>query len=155
MTGWFLARSRREQVLVGILAVLLVLVVGYYGVVRPLDRGVESAKQDFAEEAMRAGRLAAKAQLLSEAGNAPRPVPSGALNVLLAAEAGERGFTLDRNQPAGDARAEIAIGSARAPAFLAWLSDLESRGVLTEQISMRRMDSGAVAITARLAKAGS
>lgn len=155
LNQWFVALSRREQILIGILGVLLAGVVVVYAIALPIDRSVDESRQKLADMTLQSGRIAAKTAQLSGVGEAPRPTLSGELNLLLAGEATERGFTLDRNQPSGTDRAEIAIGSARGPAFLAWLADLESRGVVAEQLSMRRNEAGNVAVTARLAKLGS
>jgi general secretion pathway protein M len=101
---------------------------------------------------MQAGRIDAKVQALSMPADKRPGEAIAALHLLLASEAAERGFTLDSNTPQGNARAQIAIGSARSTAFLSWLADLERRGVVPETLLVRRMDNGTVSVSARLAK---
>jgi len=153
--NWFIALSRREQILLGIAAVLALGVIGFFGIYRPLYDLATDAKRSFYEATMQAGRIEAKAQALSMPANRRPAEAIAALNLLLASEAAERGFTLDSNQAQGSNRAEIAIGSARSPAFLSWLADLERRGVVPETLVIRRMDNGTVSVSARLAKLGS
>ena len=152
--NWFVALSRREQVLVGIAVVLALGVIAFFGVYRPLYGLATDAKRSFYEATMQAGRIEAKAQALSMPANRRPAAEIAALNLLLASEAAERGFTLDSNSPQGASRAEIAIGSARSTALLSWLADLERRGVVPETLVIRRMDNGTVSVSARLAKLG-
>lgn len=152
--NWFVALSRREQVLVGIAAVLALATIGFFGIYRPLYDLATDARRSFFEATMQAGRIEAKAQALSMPADKRPAADIAALNLLLASEAAERGFTLDSNNALGTNRAEIAIGSARSTAFLSWLADLEQRGVVPETLVIRRMDNGTVSVSARLAKLG-
>lgn len=152
--NWFIALSRREQILVGLAALLALGIVGFYGVYRPLYDIATDAKRSFHDATMQAGRIEAKAQALSMPADKRPAEAIAALNLLLASEAAERGFTLDANTAQGASRAEIAIGSARSPAFLSWLADLERRGVVPETLIIRRMDNGTVSVSARLTKLG-
>ncbi|GAA0641765.1 MAG: hypothetical protein A2792_19420 [Sphingomonadales bacterium RIFCSPHIGHO2_01_FULL_65_20] len=152
--NWFIALSRREQILVGIAALLAAGVIGFFGIYSPLYGLATDAKRSFYEATMQAGRIEAKAQALSLPADKRPAEAIAALHLLLASEAGERGFTLDANTPQGNDRAEIAIGSARSTAFLAWLADLERRGVVPETLVIRRMDNGTVSVSARLVKIG-
>lgn len=152
--NWFIALSRREQIMVGIAAVLALGVIGFFGIYRPLYGLATDAKRSFYEATMQAGRIEAKTQALSMPANRRPAAEIAALNLLLASEAAERGFTLDSNNAQGAGRAEIAIGSARSTALLRWLADLERRGVVPETLVIRRMDNGTVSVSARLAKVG-
>lgn len=155
LASWLTALSRREQILLGVAGMLALAVLGFYGVYRPLYNAATEARRDLYEASQQAGRIKAKAALIEQAsGNRPAPL-AAPLNVLIATEAGERGFTLERNEPSGDARTEIAIGSARSSALFAWFADLERRGIIAEGLTARRSDDGTVAVTTRLSKAGS
>lgn len=151
---WFIALSRREQLLVGLAALLALGVIGFYGVYRPLYDIATDAKRSFHDATMQAGRIEAKTQALSMPADKRPAAAIAALDLLLASEAAERGFTLDTNTPQGPGRTEIAIGSARSTAFLSWLADLERRGVVPETLVIRRMDNGTVSVSARLVKIG-
>jgi general secretion pathway protein M len=152
--NWFIALSRREQILVGIAAVLALGVIGFFLVYRPLYDVATDAKRSFYDATMQAGRIEAKTQALSMPADTRPAEAIAALNLLLASEAAERGFTLDANTAQGPGRAEIAIGSARSTAFLTWVADLERRGVVPETLVVRRMDNGTVSVSARLTKVG-
>lgn len=153
--NWFIALSLREQILIGILGVLLALTIAFYGIYTPIYDAATDARIRNNDVTMQAGRIAAKIDALRNPAAKSRPKVSAALNIFIAGEAGERGFTLERNQPRGDDRTEISIASARSTAFLGWIADLESRGIIIEDLNTRRMDNGTISITAILAKAGS
>ena len=152
--NWFIALSRREQILVGIAGVLLAGLIGFFLIYRPIFDLATDAKRSFYEATMQAGRIDAKAQALSMPADRRPAAAIAALDLLLASEAAERGFTLDTNTAQGPGRVEIAIGSARSTAFLSWLADLERRGVVPETLIIRRMDNGTVSVSARLVKVG-
>lgn len=152
--NWFIALSRREQIMVGVAAILALGVIGFFGIYRPVYGIATDAKRSFYEATMQAGRIEAKTQALSMPADKRPAEAIAALNLLLASEAAERGFTLDANTAQGSNRAEIAIGSARSTAFLSWLADLERRGVVPETLVIRRMDNGTVSVSAKLAKIG-
>jgi len=152
--NWFIALSRREQIMVGIAALLALGIIGFYGIYRPIYDIATDAKRSFYEATMQAGRIEAKTQALSMPADKRPAEAIAALNLLLASEAAERGFTLDANTAQGSSRAKIAIGSARSTAFLSWLADLERRGVVPETLVIRRMDNGTVSVSARLTKIG-
>lgn len=152
--NWFIALSRREQILVGVAAVLAAGVIGFFLIYRPVYDLATDAKRSFYEATMQSGRIEAKAQALSMPADRRPAAAIAALDLLLASEAAERGFTLDSNTAQGPGRAEIAIGSARSTAFLGWIADLERRGVVPETLVIRRMDNGTVSVSARLIKVG-
>ena len=55
--NWFIALSRREQVLVGIAAVLAAGVIGFFLIYRPIYGLATDAKRSFYEATMQAGRI--------------------------------------------------------------------------------------------------
>lgn len=152
--NWFIALTRRERILVGVAGALALAVIGYFGLYRPLYGLATDARHSFQEATEQAGRIEARKQALALPAARRQTETIAALNLLLASEAAERGFTLDTNTAQGTHRAEIAIGSARSTAFLSWLADLERRGIVPETLVIRRMDNGTVSVSARLAKAG-
>lgn len=154
LTGWFTALSRREQILIAILGVLVALTLTFYGIYRPLYTAATAAKTRHYEVTMQAGRIKAKLNSLNDPAAQTRPVIAAALHLFIASEAAERGFTLERNQANGDDRTQITIASARAPAFLSWIADLETRGILVEDLVTRRMDNGTITVSAILMKTG-
>lgn len=60
--NWFIALSRREQILVGIAGVLLAGLIGFFLIYRPIFDLATDAKRSFYEATMQAGRIDAKAQ---------------------------------------------------------------------------------------------
>jgi len=151
---WFAALSRREQLMVGGAALLGAAVIGYYGIYTPLYAGATGARTAFYDATEDRARIAGKVERLKQPARTGTESVAMALNLVMDSEAAERGFTLERNQPSGNDRVDIAIPSARSGAFFAWLADLEKRGVVAQNLSVRRTDAGTVAVTATLTKAG-
>lgn len=86
--NWFIALSRREQILVGIAALLATGVIGFFGIYTPLYGLATDAKRSFYEATMQAGRIEAKAQALSLPADKRPAEAIAALHLLLASEAG-------------------------------------------------------------------
>lgn len=149
------ALSLRERWLVGAMLALLAIVVLWLGIIRPVQGGLTSAEAELGAATERYAVIRARVDAIKRlSGN--RPGALGApLDMVISQSAGETGFTLDRNDPQGDGRVSIAIGSARPAAFFGWLADLEARGVQVETLNARPAPGGnVISVTAVLRTAG-
>lgn len=127
LVAWWQARAPRERLLIGIAAALALSLFAWLAVARPLAEAAAESRlrQARAVEMLGAARAAA-------AGPAARTRPAAAplpqpLDRFVAASAEEAGFT-DAAVSGGPGEARVAIGSARAQAFLDWVARLEQRG---------------------------
>lgn len=149
LKSYWMERSRREQVLLGIMGALFALVILWLGIIRPVDSGLASARGRHAEALERNAQVRAKVEAL-------RRLPRGTtlavpLDQLVGQSAGEAGFTLERNQPQGPGRVDIAIASAKPTAFLAWIAALEAQGVTVETLTAQPAPTaGAISVQAVL-----
>jgi general secretion pathway protein M len=127
--------SPREQILVGIMAVLLALVIVWLGIARPLEAAYKRAVEEHGIALDRHAAVRHKVALL-KALPPDRPGGSGVpLAQMVGESAGEAGFTLERVQEQGPGRIDIAIGSVRSQAVFGWLAGLEAHGVRVETFS--------------------
>lgn len=131
---WFRARTQREQYLVLTGAVLTLLVLCYFLVV-PLGDALESAKARHADAVIALGETQIRVDAVKAAQTlrvAPLDAP---LESVIRARANDAGFALASVTPQGSDRVEIAIGSARPGALVAWIAELEAAGILVDRLA--------------------
>lgn len=142
--NWFTALSRREQILVGVAGILLLICVLVFGVIRPLWLGSFAAKESYQQQAYAAAELDARYALLQSATDAPAAagaetgaVPAGSLIQQLTTDAAARSITLSANNPSAEGGASIAIDSINPNSFFTWVIALEKQGVTLASLSMQ------------------
>lgn len=155
--NWWSGLSLREHWLVGVAAGLSAILIGWFLIYAPLRSALASASEEHGEavdrEAAIAMRVAAIKQLEVGGGRPAAAASAAAVSLVLAQSAAEQGFTLSRNDPAGDNATTIAISNARASALAAWLTRLEDTGLSATDLSIRPNADGTVAVTASIRRA--
>lgn len=137
---WFMALSRREQILVGVAGMLLLMCALVFGVIRPLWLGSFAAKESYQQQAYAAAELDARYALLQSSPAAIAPAetaPTGSLIQLLTSDAEARSITLSANNPSAQGGASIAIDSINPNSFFTWAIALEKQGVMLAGLSMQ------------------
>jgi general secretion pathway protein M len=137
MQAYWAERSRREQVMLGVMFALLAVVILWFGVAMPLDRAQRSARDTLLEATDRNAAVRAAVRQLKALPRAAAGGPAAPLDQLVGQGAGEAGLTLERAQAQGLDRMEIAIASIRPVALFSWIATLESQGVRVDTISAR------------------
>lgn len=137
LQSWFVALSRREQILIGVLALLLALTALFYGVVRPLWQGSWDAEAAYKDSAYRAARITGRLDLLASAPALSPVAVTAPLSTQIGAEAAERGFTLESNIASGNDGTSITATGVNPTALMQWLLVLEQDGVIVQQLSMQ------------------
>jgi general secretion pathway protein M len=143
---WFDARSLRERRLLLVMAALLVLVILWAGIIRPVGDGLSSARARHADAVVRLGETQAAVEAIRAAGR--RPPIAGSVADAVRARADQAGFTLASLTEDGPNRVRVAIQAARPAALTGWLAGLESRGLLVEQATLT--DNGDRTVAAQL-----
>jgi general secretion pathway protein M len=132
LTLWWLERSRRERILLGVMFALAALLLAWLLVLRPLSDALDAARarHDTAVIAL------AEARARSPRGRAGAPAAPPAMPVdsLLGRAAAEAGFTDARVASQGPNRASVAIAAARPQALFAWVARLEAGGLAVERL---------------------
>lgn len=137
---WFIALSRREQILVGVAGMLLLMCALVFGVIRPLWLGSFAAKESYQQQAYAAAELDARYALLQSSPAAIAPAdsaPTGSLIQLLTSDAEARSITLSANNPSAQGGASIAIDSINPNSFFTWVIALEKQGVMLASLSIQ------------------
>ncbi len=72
------------------------------------------------------------------------------IDLVVTQGAAEKGFDLLKPTNSAPGQVDFRIEQARAPALLAWLSELESQGISVSTITMRGGTNGSVTVEAQL-----
>lgn len=141
---WWRQRTPREQGLLLLLLLIAVPVIGFYGVVRPLDRAIEQAQEKRDADA----HALADVLLMANRLGAPAAAKRGKLPIEAQLEdsAQRAGFTI-----AGVAReasgATVTIDAVRAQPFFAWIASLRQRdGLIVTRLDARPNGDATLAV---------
>jgi len=147
---WFGALTQREQWLVGVAGALTALAVSIFGILLPILSAVDQAMIDHDDAVQRRGRIVATvdAAQIMETGQ-----PSAAtadIDLLITQNAAEKGFDLVKSANSAPGQISFRIDQARAPALLAWLTDLEGQNVVVRSVALRPGANSTVSVDAQL-----
>ncbi len=144
--AWFDGRSRREKWLILVMLALMGVAL-LWGIARPVDEALSSARRRNADAAIRLAQTEAQVAAVKAIRKARPEAPAGALDQLVRTSAATAGFTLDSVALDGT-KLRVHVNSARGGALLAWLGGLEAQGVLVDQADIT--DAGNQNVAANL-----
>lgn len=147
----FAALTEREQRLVLLSGLVILLGMFYWGLWAPLNQSISQQQQlldsnkklvTWVEE------QSVKAAQLRRTQSAPARV-SGSLAQLVTSTSSNHSLTISRMQPQGD---EIQVWIDEAPfnSLVSWLNELENRGVLIEQLDVAEANEPGIIKVRRL-----
>jgi len=148
--NWFAGLSQREKLLVGIAGLLLVGLVGYYGIARPMFGAMTSAEQRYADAVEQQARIDAKVAALQQPVDETVVKFSGAIDAFVGQSAGETGIAVASVTPQSDSRVNIVVESAKPTALFGWLARLEREGIAVESLSVDPAGTGTISATLTL-----
>ena len=133
-------RSPREQVMLAVMAIALIAVLGWFGVVEPLGRAVESSR----DKAAQAGaRLAGIEAIGRAAGPGLTAGSSEPLAAIVDASAQAAAVTIDRRREEPDGRLTVWLTSVEPGVMMGWLTSLaQAHGVAVTDVTASRLDGG-------------
>jgi general secretion pathway protein M len=135
---WWQARSLREKRLLVVASVLLVLVLAWFLIIRPLADAQANAEARLNAAVTELARVRAEAaSLKQQAGTTTGTAVPQPIGPFLTQSATEQGFTNALVNPGGPDRAAVSIPQARPPAFFGWIAQLEGRGLVVESLTAR------------------
>lgn len=134
--NWWGNHSAAERRLMAGLGIVILLVIVWLGIWRPIEEGLAAgwARQGAALDRFQSveAKVAALKSLPTGAGQGVRTP----IEQLVSQSAAEAGFTLDRVGSQGAGRMSISIAAAKMSVLLGWLSQLEAQGVTVQTISI-------------------
>jgi general secretion pathway protein M len=147
---WWSGRSARERILLAVMGGLIVLLLFWLLIIRPLDAAKAGALQRLDLATQAAGRVAAVADGVRQAHRLAPAALSAALPVAVGEAAQAAGFTLSRLDAQGPDRVVIGITTARSPALFTWLAGLQRQGVIVERLTLRTNSDATLAVEGML-----
>ncbi len=142
---WWRDRSLREQWLVGVMAMLLVVVIAWLGIIRPLAQARATAATRHAAAVMALGDVHAMAGAIRRA-EGRRSNSSVPLIELVSGRATEAGLTTERMDTGDAGQVTTRIAAIKPSALLRWIANLETRdGVVVDRLNMTRNDDETIA----------
>lgn len=147
---WYVALTRREQVLVGAAAAIAGTILLVFGLILPLGAAHDAAHVRHREAVLAAGNVMAG---LDQLENLPPASGGGPVSQAVAQLAASEGLVLQSNEPRGNAGAVVIVPTAAPGSALAFLDLLQRQGIVAEQVTITPAADGSVSLNATLNRA--
>lgn len=151
MRAWFEGRTRREQVLLTLMAVALAAFLLWFGLYRPLAHvRAEAARRldRAAAEAAEVDRAAARLRALGAAARV-RPAASADPAQAVNAAASVAGLTLARVEPDPSGGVQVAVAGVSPSQLFPWLAALQTDyGVTPRHLTVIKDEQGTLSVDA-------
>ena len=147
---WWAGRTVRERWLLLVMLALIVLVIGWLGIVRPLGNAQTDARLRLETAATALAEARARAAVGAEA---PRPAATAQppIDALLARTASDAGFANARIDAQSPTRASVVIEAGRPQAVFGWIGALEGQGITVEGLRARPNQDRTIQLEANFA----
>jgi len=143
---WWRDRSRREQLMLLVMAALLAATIAWLGILRPLALARDAAAGRLATAETALGEV--RAMTLAIRAAEARAQPAGNTPVIerVGARASEAGFTAERLTSDSDGRVTMRLPAVKPAILLRWLADVETRdSIIVDRLSITRNGDATVA----------
>ena len=147
---WFAALTQREQWLVGSGGALTAIVVSIFGILLPISSAIDQAKLDHDDAVQRRGRIIATVDAAQKMEMGPPSAATADIDLLITQNAAEKGFDLVKSANSPPGQISFRIDQARAPALLAWLTELEGQNLVVRSVALRPGANSTVSVDAQL-----
>ena len=148
--AWYYGLSHREQLLVGVAGALAAVVLLIFGIILPSMSAIDRAGIAHDEAVQRRGRIEATVDAALAQKPSGRIAGGADIALIVTQGAAEKGFDLVKSANAAPGQMTFRMDQARAPALLAWLTELESQGVAVNSITLRGGTNGSVTVETQL-----
>ena len=147
---WFAALTQREKWLVATASILAGLSIAVFAIIMPALSVVEKAALNLDEAVQRRGRIVAKVASIQGQRSVARMAAAADIGLLVTQSAAEKGFDVIKSANAAPGQISIRIDQARAPAFLAWVNELEAQNIVMRTATLRSGANGTVTVEAQM-----
>lgn len=149
LLNWWNERSPREQRMLAVMIAVLVAVVAWLGVVRPIGLARDAAEARHARAVVALGKVRELGGRFDALRARPQPAIDEPLVVFLGRSASEAGLPVERLEAEGSDRAVLTIMAVRPPAVFGWIQRVEVRhGLIVERLSATRNLDTTIAVQA-------
>lgn len=153
MIAWWNALSRREQALLGVMALLLGMLIAWYGVWRPVvlfHQGALARHEQAARENRAVLGLVARVKAVSVPQAASRPLVETVRQSLDAA-----GITAARLEADPQGGLRVALGGVASTQLLPWIAGLQTaHGITPRHLVIVKESQGLLGLDATFVQAG-
>jgi len=147
---WFAALTQREKWLVATAGILAGLSIAVFAIIMPALSVVEKAALDLDEAVQRRGQIVAKVASTQGQRSVAPMTAAADIGLLVTQSAAEKGFDVIKSTNAAPGQISIRIDQARAPAFLAWVNELEGQNIVVRTATLRSGANGTVTVEAQM-----
>ena len=147
---WFAALTQREKWLVATAGILAGFSIAVFAIIMPALSVVEKAALDLDEAVQRRGRIVAKVASTQGQRSVAWTAAASDIGLLVTQSAAEKGFDVIKSANAAPGQISIRIDQARAPAFLAWVNELEAQNIVLRTATLRSGANGTVTVEAQM-----
>jgi general secretion pathway protein M len=146
------ARSRREQILLTVLAMLALLFLAWFGIASPLRRAAASADAGYTRAIQQLAIVeTARREIMGSSGIAP--LPDGGMAEAVTASAAASGMALARTRVESEREMTIWLSAVDARTFFAWAETLrKAHGVVVSNLTATRNEEGTLDVEALFAR---
>ncbi|OQW48638.1 MAG: hypothetical protein A4S16_05725 [Proteobacteria bacterium SG_bin6] len=154
LRAWLIGLSPRERLLIGVAAALALVVVLWFGILRPVSEGLDAARDRTFDAATRLAGVRGAVAAVEPLAKASAPERGGNLEAVVRERATTAGFVLSTVNPQSDNAVAIAMASARPAALFAWIAELEGQGILVDQLQTTDNGDGTLSVALTLRARG-
>lgn len=141
--AWWEGRTRRERILLGIMAGLLAAVIAWYGVIAPIGAWRADAADRRAEASAALQSVEADLARLNAAATDAPAGTGEPIEPLLIRTAEAAGVNIDRQQPEADGAQTVWLQAVPSQTVFGWIAQLEQdHGVSVSNITALKSPTG-------------
>ena len=141
---WWNGRDAREQRLLGILGVIVLVMLFWLMILRPLAAFRESAAERHDRIAAQMPSARAAAAGIAAEGGAAAGKDRRAVRDIVAASASAAGLEFTSTQPEDGGGVRVGIAAVRPTFLFGWIAGLEKEGVVADRVLVQRNDDSTV-----------
>lgn len=143
---WWRGLTAREHRMLTVAAVLLVVVGGWLGVVRPLQLGRADATDRLATATRDLGEINARVPMIRTAEARARSAHAAPAIEIVRRRIADAGLTVESITDDGTGRVTLQIRAVKPAVLLRWISDLEAQeNIVADQVAITRNGDATVA----------
>ena len=156
MMDWWTGRSRREQILLGVMGALAAGLLLWFGVAAPLRGAAQDASTHLARALADEAVVDAAVAEIARLGERPPTARSAPVEQLVAETAASAGLDVIRIEPAAEGGGVQAVVSGPSTVVLPWIAGLQAdHAIAARHLTLLKGDVGELDVDATFVGLGS
>jgi general secretion pathway protein M len=147
LTLWWHGLTRREQLLLMVALILFAFVLGWLGIIKPLQSARADSAARLAAATADLGEITAQTPMIRAAEARVRGAGAASTIETVRRRVAEAGMTVEGIADDGAGRVTLRIPAIKPAAFLKWIADIETNdGVVVDQLKITRNGDATIAV---------